>query len=307
MNALRRTALVTLGALLISITPANAATIAGTKCTKVGATKTVSGKKYTCVKSGKKLVWSVAVSTTPTTSVAIQKQLAARMANIIAVQMLADKLYTNSQGLNVAAPTAKTQKGKDIAAKIASAKLARQMIMSFSPMFDNFDLNDLPKETITAANKDIAPAHGVFHLAQDFYARTAGGYDAKLMPSWYKEGAAAMFGTMVAAEANKKTTNYATLAATNTADFSKATCQATYEKWRIDNTPDATPNACAQGLGQIMAEALINRTDALDKILLVEQMLGIGNSFDEAFLFAFGGTKADFFIEIDSLLKSLNW
>ncbi len=45
-----------------------AATIAGTKCTKVGTTKTTGGVKYFCVKSGNKLVWNKGkvVKTTPT-------------------------------------------------------------------------------------------------------------------------------------------------------------------------------------------------------------------------------------------------
>jgi cytochrome b involved in lipid metabolism len=38
--------------------PAHAATIAGTKCTKVGTTKTSGGLKHFCVKSGTKLVWN---------------------------------------------------------------------------------------------------------------------------------------------------------------------------------------------------------------------------------------------------------
>lgn len=48
--------------------PSQAATIAGTKCAKVGSTKTTSGVKYFCVKSGKKLIWNKgkAIKTTPT-------------------------------------------------------------------------------------------------------------------------------------------------------------------------------------------------------------------------------------------------
>jgi hypothetical protein len=46
--------------LLLSIpfTPANAVAKAGAKCSKAGITEVVQGKKYTCVKSGKKLVWN---------------------------------------------------------------------------------------------------------------------------------------------------------------------------------------------------------------------------------------------------------
>jgi hypothetical protein len=58
------------GQLLIAITlmltlaaPVQAATPkAGAKCTKVGATATAAGKKFTCVKSGKKLVWNKGVA-----------------------------------------------------------------------------------------------------------------------------------------------------------------------------------------------------------------------------------------------------
>ena len=39
--------------------PANAATKAGSACNKVGLKSVVSGKTYTCTKSGKKLVWQV--------------------------------------------------------------------------------------------------------------------------------------------------------------------------------------------------------------------------------------------------------
>ena len=39
--------------------PANAAAKAGAKCAKAGNTEVVKGKSYTCVKSGKKLVWKI--------------------------------------------------------------------------------------------------------------------------------------------------------------------------------------------------------------------------------------------------------
>jgi M6 family metalloprotease-like protein len=54
--------------LLALVTPLQAATPkAGAKCTKAGATVTAAGKKFTCVKSGTKLVWNkgVAVKAAP--------------------------------------------------------------------------------------------------------------------------------------------------------------------------------------------------------------------------------------------------
>jgi hypothetical protein len=48
-----------MGSLITS--PALGAVKAGASCTKAGLTSTVSGKKYTCIKSGKKLVWDAGI------------------------------------------------------------------------------------------------------------------------------------------------------------------------------------------------------------------------------------------------------
>ena len=59
---MRKVLAVLLAVSLVGIAPANAATVkAGTKCSKHKATTTVKGMKYTCIKSGKKLVWSKGV------------------------------------------------------------------------------------------------------------------------------------------------------------------------------------------------------------------------------------------------------
>jgi cytochrome b involved in lipid metabolism len=53
--------------------PSQAATIVGTKCTKVGTAKTVSKVKYVCAKSGTKLIWkkvtAIKATATPKPSV----------------------------------------------------------------------------------------------------------------------------------------------------------------------------------------------------------------------------------------------
>jgi M6 family metalloprotease-like protein len=49
-------------AISLIATPSFAAVKAGAKCTKAGATSTTGGKKYTCVKSGSKLVWNKGVA-----------------------------------------------------------------------------------------------------------------------------------------------------------------------------------------------------------------------------------------------------
>jgi M6 family metalloprotease-like protein len=61
-----RVALCLLG-LILGVTNAQAAIKAGATCTKVGQTTVVATVKYTCIKSGKKLVWNKGVATpTPT-------------------------------------------------------------------------------------------------------------------------------------------------------------------------------------------------------------------------------------------------
>lgn len=54
-------AFLTTALILSSASPISAAALAGQKCSKAGSTKTSSGIKYTCIKSGKKLVWSKGV------------------------------------------------------------------------------------------------------------------------------------------------------------------------------------------------------------------------------------------------------
>lgn len=59
---MRKVLAVLIAVSLLGIAPANAATVkAGTKCNKHKATTTIKGMKYTCIKSGNKLVWSKGV------------------------------------------------------------------------------------------------------------------------------------------------------------------------------------------------------------------------------------------------------
>jgi len=59
---LRLVTLVTL-LMFLPLTPLSAAVKAGAKCTKAGAKSVVTGKTYTCIKSGNKLIWNKGVAT----------------------------------------------------------------------------------------------------------------------------------------------------------------------------------------------------------------------------------------------------
>ena len=60
---MRKTLLIAVSALLCFalVSPAQALVKAGSKCSKLNSTSTVSGKKFTCIKSGAKLVWNKGV------------------------------------------------------------------------------------------------------------------------------------------------------------------------------------------------------------------------------------------------------
>ena len=67
--------------LISTMLPAHSATIAGSKCTKVGTIKKVSNTKYTCIKQGGRLVWIKRVmiksAATPTPAVSIPVETSA--------------------------------------------------------------------------------------------------------------------------------------------------------------------------------------------------------------------------------------
>ena len=59
---MRKLIVLLLAVSLFGVAPAQAAVKAGSKCAKVGATSTSAGKKFTCIKSGGKLVWNKGVT-----------------------------------------------------------------------------------------------------------------------------------------------------------------------------------------------------------------------------------------------------
>ena len=123
-------------AILVSLTLfsgiANAAVKAGASCSKLGATSTYAGKKYTCVKSGKKLVWNKGVtvaapkpSATPTatpsptptpTFTATPTPSPTPTAAPIFIPKTFDELYGNSEGIAIAAWNSTNDKIKKSAA-----------------------------------------------------------------------------------------------------------------------------------------------------------------------------------------------
>ena len=67
---------------LVGIAPAQASVKPGAKCKEAGVTATASGKKFTCIKSGGKLVWNKGVTI---------KKAAAIKAGVCPPKAIADK------------------------------------------------------------------------------------------------------------------------------------------------------------------------------------------------------------------------
>jgi hypothetical protein len=59
---MRKLLVLVLAVSVLGVAPAQAVVKAGGKCTKAGATSTSAGKKFTCIKSGGKLVWNKGVT-----------------------------------------------------------------------------------------------------------------------------------------------------------------------------------------------------------------------------------------------------
>lgn len=85
---------------LVALTPAHAATVkAGAKCSKAGSSATVSGKNFTCIKSGTKLIWNKGVAIKPASDikVGICPPKAAADKNLGLTQLRANALLTMSE------------------------------------------------------------------------------------------------------------------------------------------------------------------------------------------------------------------
>ena len=158
--------------LLLSTTNAMAAVKAGDTCKKAGSTTTVSGKKFTCVKSGKKLVWNKGVAIAPVKPIAP------------VVPTSFDDLEQKYQGVaetawKKSAQVLATSKAKAIDLKILIGpntkpiyEIPQVAISQVSRMFPNY--KEAKEFVLIYFNfKDVSWAEAQF----DLYIGSNGGYD----------------------------------------------------------------------------------------------------------------------------------
>ena len=142
-----------MSALFIASTlPANSATIAGTKCTKVNSTKIISNIKYTCVKSGKILIWNKGIKSVQTKPIPIPAKPSSEVTGEVVVILKPSfgrfygNLYSDmDKFLSPVTPTTKLNfiisenaKLRNHQKYIESVKLASRL---FYPYFNNNEVN----------------------------------------------------------------------------------------------------------------------------------------------------------------------
>ncbi|MEI7541237.1 MAG: hypothetical protein WCJ89_07140 [Actinomycetes bacterium] len=107
------------------LNPAQAVTKAGDSCKKAGISSISNGKKYTCVKSGKKLIWNKGVKDTSDADKAAAEKLAAdkiAQDKLTADTAAAEKLAAEKLAADTAA--VKSAQDKLVAEQAVAAKLA---------------------------------------------------------------------------------------------------------------------------------------------------------------------------------------
>jgi hypothetical protein len=116
-------AMVALLILSVSTPSANSATKAGAKCTKVGITSVAGNKTFTCIKSGKKSVWSKGVSkSTVTAPVDIPISI-----DNLDLKGVPQKAYDNVIKVLKSSPRASYEPTKFIGANVVQARVDQEL------------------------------------------------------------------------------------------------------------------------------------------------------------------------------------
>ena len=120
MRITAKICVVVLAGSLLTATSASAVAKQGTICKKAGITSTVNGLKFTCIKSGKKLVWSKGVPVKKATPIVLPTSF--------------ENLYENRKGISLAA----WQKSSEII-KATTSKVGTLEILTGPNTKPNFD------------------------------------------------------------------------------------------------------------------------------------------------------------------------
>ena len=87
--------------LCLPLTPVSAAVKAGATCKTAGSTSVTAGKTYTCIKSGKKLIWNKGLATKIGTPIITAKPTPSE--TLWAIPTSFEDLYENRKGVSLGA------------------------------------------------------------------------------------------------------------------------------------------------------------------------------------------------------------
>ena len=330
---------------------ANAATPKpGATCPNAGSSVIDNGKKFTCVKSGKKQKWSkgVAVSkpaATQSDPFAIYGKDAARFK---AVDEYGAKLVStrikSAPSLNVIlqSPSDKAVIRMTENAQFAFSLYEQLMPLGFVPKWivgeDEAWIKDQLKDVspcmswlspnqggascrITAVWRGIKirddaamrttmlvqGGHELFHLYQQELQKE---HFAKI-PDWFREGSASVGMGIVLThfEDRKSFANYGAAQKAELSARDKTQCMAALNKWEKNLAAEGfgVNNGCEYGLGLLMNEYLVMKGHTLNDVLEVIRLIGNGSDFPTAFQQIYKISSADFFTQLRTYLKTLNY
>lgn len=351
---------------LLLIPPAFGAVKAGASCKQLGLKTTSGNATFTCIKSGKKLVWgkdkattsapkvsssplpSVSPKPTPSNSqVDYYEKFGAKgpiykYLDLVTADIRAKTIETNSN-LSTFVELPNDPFGQAALRRIRSAADRWRVL---SPQFQNptiviantdkylkdfSDLNcpQLYQNTIwggasigcikfigiylpgTAgwhpASVKMSPAHEVFHNVQMSYSQ---GKNWNYLANWFMEGSATVMGT-VSATIDENSIHYDTQIGPD--NYTRANCANILNLWEsnknsiIQEIDHNLTNHCEYGLGRIMVEYLIYKSQNTSGLLAVYSDIANGTSMIDSFKKNFGMTLSEYYAEFRNYLTSINW
>ena len=323
---------------------------AGAPCSKAGVTEIANGKKFTCIKSGKKFVWNkgVAVSrpaSSPSDAFAIYGKDAARFKAVdeYGAKLVSTRVKSSPTLISILqSPSDKAVIRMTENAQYAFSVYEQLTSLGFTPKW----IVGEDGEWIQNQLKDVAPClswlspnqggagcrlaavwrgikvlddeptrtlmlaqggHEIFHIYQqevwrDRYAK---------IPDWFREGSASVgMGIILTHFDDRKSfANYGVAQKVERSPKDKSKCEVALNKWEnnLDAEGFGSNNGCEYGLGLLMNEYLVMKGYTLNNVLEVTRVVGNGSEFAAAFQQVYKISTAEFFTELRTYLKTLNY
>ena len=205
---MKRTLALTLTATFIGasiLVPAHAAVTAGAKCATKGQIKISQGRKYTCIKSGKKLVWNKGSVVAPTNPVATTTPTPAATTKTIASSWPLDKAVESVENLLAIADGSERRyvagvKAEDVKLDIrlgptTSKVRAEEFLSPLKVAVKNWSADFAPKDPVVIALAEVQD----YEFMKDLWPKfglNGGGFDNS-QAGWARYGSSCNQGSAI--------------------------------------------------------------------------------------------------------------